>query len=223
MITIKKTVVILFFPLVVLVLFSSLSSALSQISIFPIEKFLSRTAIEEKISEKLFLKFIAAVNYSSKLEPTNSDYNVINGKLLLSRYEGKNINEKKEREKSLDYFRRAVSLRPAWPYGWANLAFAKASLGEFDEEFYRSYNKAAQYGQWEFPINQSLSVIGLYYWNAINSTGHLELKKILTRMYVIKSGQTIQLASKYGQLRMACLWMLEQAKSTRLCERNLSY
>ena len=68
------------------------------------------------------------------------------------------------RRAALENFRLAVTARPTWPSAWINLAWAKAYLMEFDDEFDHALQQAAHLGPWRIGINRSLSELGFISW-----------------------------------------------------------
>ena len=63
----------------------------------------------------------------------------------------------------LDLIRKAVALRPGWPYGWITLAEAKARYSDIDEEFNQALIQAGTLGPWERGVMVRLARLGEYY------------------------------------------------------------
>ena len=63
----------------------------------------------------------------------------------------------------LNLIRKAVALRPAWPYGWITLAEAKARYSEIDDEFNRAFVQAGTLGPWEREVMVRLEMLGEHY------------------------------------------------------------
>jgi cytochrome c-type biogenesis protein CcmH/NrfG len=60
---------------------------------------------------------------------------------------------------ALVQYRGCVSQRPAWPYGWLDLARMKLAAGEFDNELDRAVRNAARFGPWEPGVQLALAEI----------------------------------------------------------------
>ncbi|UYM15729.1 hypothetical protein [Endozoicomonas euniceicola] len=69
----------------------------------------------------------------------------------------------------LDLIRKAVALRPAWPYGWMFLVEAKARHRQIDEEFNRSLVQAITLGPWEREVMERAARLGHYYQGEVNA------------------------------------------------------
>jgi hypothetical protein len=63
--------------------------------------------------------------------------------------------------------RRAISLRPVSPYGWAILLRLKSGLREYDAEFRRSLERTASLGPWEPELQATVADAGLGAWAAL--------------------------------------------------------
>lgn len=73
------------------------------------------------------------------------------------------------RRAALDAYRRAVELRPLWPYDWVRLAFVKLSLLEVDVEFDHALRQAAELGPWRLRSNTGIAEIGFTAWHELDS------------------------------------------------------
>jgi len=71
---------------------------------------------------------------------------------------------KHSRQQALAAYRIAVIARPSWPYDWANLAFSKVRLLEFDNEYKAALHKAVELGPWRIGINKQVAEMGLISW-----------------------------------------------------------
>lgn len=68
-------------------------------------------------------------------------------------------------KESRDHFRTALTLRPASPYTWSNLALIKSRLGEWDAETQLALRQAATLGPWEPEVQVSIADVGWAGWN----------------------------------------------------------
>lgn len=70
-------------------------------------------------------------------------------------------------EQSAQLYRDALKVRPTWPYSWTGLANMKAKLGQFDDEFSKSIERATTLGPWEALIQIQIVDIGFRNWEDI--------------------------------------------------------
>lgn len=70
-------------------------------------------------------------------------------------------------EVAVNHYRRAVALRPAWPYGWADLAMVKLEQGRFDGELALAMERATTLGPWEPGVQLSIASRGLNAWDEL--------------------------------------------------------
>ena len=76
----------------------------------------------------------------------------------------------------LDLIRKAVALRPAWPYGWMLLVEAKARHRQIDEEFNRSLVQAITLGPWEREVMERAARLGHYYQGRLTPEAEVMLE-----------------------------------------------
>lgn len=70
-------------------------------------------------------------------------------------------------EHALGYYRQALALRPAWPYGWADVARLKLSQGNIDAEFAVAMQRALELGPWQSALQASIASAGLTAWDQL--------------------------------------------------------
>ena len=73
--------------------------------------------------------------------PNNPDYLDFSGRLMLLQANQIGVMGLERRElleSAADNFRQAISVRPLWPYSWANLLATKDKQGQVDMEFNRA-------------------------------------------------------------------------------------
>ncbi len=73
-------------------------------------------------------------------------------------------NAREWRIRAAGYYRQVPRLRPAWPYGWLNLAMIKAASGEPDREFRSALSHLLSLGSWEANTLPALVQLALYGW-----------------------------------------------------------
>jgi len=75
---------------------------------------------------------------------------------------------KHSRQQVLEAYRIAVIARPSWPYDWANLAYSKVRLLEFDQEYEAALQKAMEFGPWRSGITKQVAEMGLMSWQELD-------------------------------------------------------
>lgn len=65
------------------------------------------------------------------------------------------------RQQAVEYFHKAISLRPSWPHDRVDYLLARYRLGDTDDEFYRQLLYANRLGPWEAWVQQVTAEIGL--------------------------------------------------------------
>lgn len=119
-------------------------------------------------------------------------------------------------------YQKAISMRPSKADLWRRLAYIKALSGQFDEEFYLAYQRAFDYGGWDYHINHTLMRIGFAHWGSMSVDSRPIFKQIVIRSYGVKPYSVLQLAQQYGELRMVCSWVHDEKLPHRICEKELS-
>lgn len=69
---------------------------------------------------------------------------------------------------TLDYYRRAASLRPMSPQTWANIALVNHYMETTGTEFWDAFDRSMLYGRNEFSVQKTLAEIGFSRWRELN-------------------------------------------------------
>jgi len=83
--------------------------------------------------------------------------------------------------KAMTYYRQVTRLRPAWPYGWMNLATIKARQGKLDQEFKRALGRLLRLGPWEANTLPRLIQLSAYAWPHLDAA----MRQSLLKYYLI--------------------------------------
>lgn len=75
-------------------------------------------------------------------------------------------------EQALDYTRRALMIKPTWPFLWNELALIKVSLNQFDPELTGAIERAVNLGPWEKSVQYDIALTGLDYWDDLEPAAH---------------------------------------------------
>lgn len=87
--------------------------------------------------------------------------------------------------RGLEYFRAAVAQRPYWAYGWSELAFLKARLGQVDDEFALAMRAAVQQGPFERQVLSNVLNAGLGSWEQLTLAQQMEVHAVFRRMITL--------------------------------------
>ncbi len=119
--------------------------------------------------------------------------------------------------KARGYYGQVIRLRPAWPYGWLNLAWVKARMGEPDPEFRRALLRLLALAPWERNTLPSLVQLGVYGWPYLNSDERRELTEYFTRAEQTRRRDMRRALKGAGQFRRYCALMRESRIRATLC------
>ena len=129
------------------------------------------------------------------------------------------------RREAYTHYKKAISLRPTWPYAWVNLALVKYRLGETDDEFYYALHKADELGPWEPGVQRVIVDIGLHYWNSLSSDERKFvlniIEKSLKHTARKHSIDVLDLTKRYGKLELMCLIHEDIDYVYEYCMKNL--
>jgi hypothetical protein len=170
---------ILFTPALLLLLFGAYLSfrwALADILVAQVRYQLEKAQTEEQpLDAKQWLLARQWLENAMQLHPDYSDYLEmaaffyyvagIQPKALLDEL-GWHDNQ----EKTLAYARRALRIRPSWPYLWNELILSKVALKQFDGELTGALERAVTLGPWEESVLEDIAFTGLDQWNNFEKT-----------------------------------------------------
>lgn len=109
-------------------------------------------------------------------------------------------------EKSLDSFRTAASLRPAYPYTWVDIVLIKEILGQVrDQEFKVAFNNGIELGPWEPGLHSHLIWLGLRQFASLEPSDRLKVFTVIDRALKMHPLPLLEEAKKRGSLRLFCL------------------
>lgn len=102
-------------------------------------------------------------------ESNNPDYLELKARILYYRAIAQGLSDKglEDIRQAKELHKKAIKLRPLWPYSYANLVLMKALLGEFDSEYSRALSKAVKLGPWEPSVNLTLAQAAAISWHYI--------------------------------------------------------
>jgi len=121
-------------------------------------------------SEKQWKSAVRKMHVAVKSIPSNANYFHDLGKLYEWRAYQKPIWHKeaiKYRTQAIQYFERALQLRPTWSTAWANLAMSKTLNLKFDQTVFTAIKNALNFGAWEKGVFHKVLWISFANWNAL--------------------------------------------------------
>jgi len=123
-------------------------------------------------SEAAFEASEARINTALRRFPGNPDFLEFSGRLLTLQASQPGVMGTERRvllESAATNFRQALTVRPLWPYTWANLLYTKDKLGQVDLEFNKALNRSAELGPWEPRVQMQVLESGLRNWSKLGS------------------------------------------------------
>lgn len=121
---------------------------------------------------------------------------------------------------ALDYYRKAVQLRPQWPYTWSGIALLKYKMSEFDQEFQLALNNATELGPWEPKVQEIIAEVGLTSWDELEHTQRITIVENIRRGVTMQPRVMLDILKKYGQLRLVCYENNKPVVVEQYCEKQ---
>lgn len=120
---------------------------------------------------------------------------------------------------SRDKFRGALRQRPTAAQTWANLALAKQSLGEIDDEFFTALEQSARYGPWEPPVLLLGLQTGLGAWDRASPAQRELILGMRDRAVQQNAALVNRIARDYSRPDLACAPKAPKSADGRPCPR----
>ena len=124
------------------------------------------------------------------------------------------------RKLALDYYRKAIELRPQWPYTWSSIALLKYKMSEFDQEFQLALNNATELGPWEPNVQKIIAEVGLSSWIELEHTQRITIVENIKRGVTMQPRVMLDILNKYGQLRLVCFENNKPVFVEQYCEKQ---
>ena len=193
-----------------------------------VERQKARTFIEqwendfESFREEDWNKVVSHAKAAVDKDPDNPDLLFLMGNVYeWNAFHPENqYKNNQQRQLALEYYRKAVELRPQWPYTWSGIALLKFRMNEFDQEFYLALRNAMELGPWEPRVQSIIAEVGLNVWDKLKHTERLPIVENIRRGVVMQPQVMLDILNKYGQLRMVCHEKNKQSIVEKYCEKN---
>ena len=122
---------------------------------------------------------------------------------------------------AVDAYRQATILRPAWPYSWINLAYAKLKANALDDEFNQALDSAFKAGPWRIQVTRHVANIGLLAWHKLTDDTKAAVMIAVNRTVSYNAAEARWLETRAklsGQHALFCLLVRADNKQRRgLC------
>lgn len=101
---------------------------------------------------------------------------------------------------AINYYRRAIEARPAWPRSWANLAFLKMRVNKVDAELNQAIIRAVHLGPWERRVQRRITEAGLFFWEDLEPSAQASVMKNIKQGLVTRPCMIAGLTDEYHKL-----------------------
>ncbi len=116
-----------------------------------------------------------------------------------------------------EQYRKALAMRPLWPYFWANLVVAKAEWGIFDLEFRKALRRTVETGPWEPRIQLQLIRLDFIEQHRLDPQSREHIDGMLIRALQTQPAAVLGLAVDLGKVPRVC-GMSEAEHLIQQCE-----
>ncbi len=120
-------------------------------------------------------------------------------------------------EQAIVYYWQVTQNRPAWPYGWMNLALSRARLNMFDDEFERSLLQLLQTGPWESATLPTIVQLSLFSWRYLDADSHQLILDYFITAQEKRSGEVARVVKSSGRLGFYCALLEQRGEKAGFC------
>ena len=127
------------------------------------------------------------------------------------------------RQKAHDYYLQALTLRPGWPYYWADLMLVKYRMNDLDDEFQNAMQNALMQGPWEFLVLYLVAEIGMHRWDDLPDAMQEQTLGTINRGIVHRDGAQamLDLVKRYDMLERVCTHPLDDFLVRKYCQQEM--
>jgi len=158
-------------------------------------------------SEAVFAESEAQLDIALERFPGNPDFLDLAGQLSVLQASQTGVVGAARRallESAAEDFRRALAVRPLWPYSWANLLAVKDKLGQVDMEFNVALNRAVELGPWEPGVQLQVVESGLRYWDRLGSIERALVQRKVLDALKVQPREVFATIKDYGRPDLVC-------------------
>jgi hypothetical protein len=159
----------------------------------------------------------------ASLEKNESNADIINATGRIYDYRATNMVSDREKQraylhKAIGYYRQVIRLRPAWPYGWMNLAISKGRLSEIDGEFKQALLQLLRLGPWEANTLPVIFQLSLPTWPYLDSdTRQPLLNYFIVAQESSRKSEVFQTVLRTGHLKLYCALVTHKGAKASFC------
>ena len=127
-----------------------------------------------------------------------------------------------------DYYSRAISARPTWPYYWGNLALEEYRRGNYTSpEYNGALANAARFGPWKKDVQRLVADLGSETWDFLEPDTRRELLGSIERGLEAQPSRTVVIVRLHDAWPVICDFVLgsdsvELNLTRTLCENALA-
>lgn len=167
---------------------------------------------------------VGRVNAALRYFPGNPDYLDLAGQLQELQASRPGVVGRSRRElleTAADYYRRALSVRPLWPYSWANLLAVKDALGVVDDEFNLALERCIATGPLEPGAQLQVLNSGLRHWDQLGARQRDMVRSKALDALKIQPREVFKIAKSFVRPDLVCVEAVEYPQITRWCAQVL--
>lgn len=101
-------------------------------------------------------------------------------------------------------FKQSLRQQPSSSFAWSNLATAKLSLDEIDDELFDALARTAEFGPWESQPQLDALFVGLAVWGKANAAQRDMILAIRDRAALGEPGKVTEIAKGFSRLDLVC-------------------
>jgi len=165
---------------------------------------------------------LEAIERAHNLHPEHPDYFEILGRVFewqaLMNDEQADGVATTARRQALQYFQRAVELRPVWPYGWASLALTKQRLNELDVDFVHAMAQAIHFGAHDGKVQLMIADAGLAVWRELDSQTQQQVMQMVANGMQKRPAEMTVVAQRHLMLGLVCANIRRTNISKKYCQ-----
>ena len=174
----------------------------------------------EKVTQAAILDATDRLRQALRVFPNKPEYLELAGQLqdLQARQPG--VVGKAYREalaSAADFHRRALEVRPLWPYSWAGLLRAKDGLGEIDDEFRLAMSRSVQTGPQEPSVQLQVIRSGLRHWDVLRATERAIIEKQVSDALVTQPRLVFEIIRSYARPDLICDQAIDYRQINQWC------
>lgn len=212
------------FLLAALLLFQAVKMGWADVQVYPVRHEVARWGQVPEQAQKADLEaLIERMQQARRWASQDPEYAELTARLFYQRAINNGLGASTDPaleadvQKALDLHQYAASLRPSWPYSWANIALMQAWLGRFDAQWHQALSRAEQRGPWEVGVNLALAEAGFLGWSQLAVPVKQQVLAAAVRAARHHPEALRQLALRYRLLPAVCSELAQSFVQKKVC------